>query len=397
VDDLLLKHIDSQRDGDVELLRRWSAINSGTYNVAGLRRMEDELRAAFAPLGASEELIDLPPAESIDSSGNIVRLPLGRAIRLIKRPDAPRRVLLCIHYDTVFPADHPFRTPRMSDPGTMIGPGVNDAKGGIVVMLAALRALESVGTHLGWEVLLNPDEEIGSPGSAALLREAASRNICGLLFEPALPDGSLVGARKGSGNFVAVVRGRAAHAGRDFDSGRSAIVALADLIARLDAVGRQIGDGVTVNCGRIEGGGAVNVVPDLAIGRFNVRATDPRESDQLEAAIRRQVEEVSHRDGITVTLHGGIHSQPKLLDERSQRLIHTAVACGRELELDLAVKSSGGTCDGNKLASAGLPVLDTLGPVGGEIHSDREFVHIDSIAQRAKLTALLLSRLTDGV
>src|SRR6185503_18576279 len=99
--------------------------------------------------------------------------------------------------------------------------------GGIVVMLTALRALERspFAEKIGWEVLLNPDEEIGSPNSSALLVEAARRNHLGLIFEPAMSDGSLVGSRKGSGTFTATIKGRAAHAGRDFANGRSAILA----------------------------------------------------------------------------------------------------------------------------------------------------------------------------
>ena len=114
--------------------------------------------------------------------------------------------------------------------------------GGLVILLKALEALESspLAAGLGWEILLNPDEELGSPGSLPLLREAAGRNHLGFLFEPCLPDGSLVSIRKGSGNFTAVVLGRAAHAGRDFHAGRSATVALAELITKLDDLNRTL-------------------------------------------------------------------------------------------------------------------------------------------------------------
>jgi glutamate carboxypeptidase len=387
-------HIDAHAPSRIDLLRRWSAINSGTYNLSGLATMCDALRDSFAHLGAREELHDLAPAESVDAGGHVVRQPLGRALRLVKRSGAARRVFLCIHYDTVFAKDDPFQSPRDVDATTLVGPGVNDAKGGIVVLLSALSAVESCGAlpDVGWEVLLNPDEEIGSPGSAALLREATARNQFGLLFEPALPDGSLVGPRKGSGNFTFVVRGRAAHAGRDFAAGRSATVALSELVVALDRAGRALGGGVTINCGRIDGGAAVNVVPDLAIGRFNVRVSDPGEVTRVEGAIRTAIDELNSRDGIAVSLHGGLHSPPKPVDERSSRLFDLALDCGRAIGLTLQIKPSGGTCDGNKLAAAGLPVIDTLGPVGGEIHSDREFVRTDTIAHRAKLTAAILLR-----
>lgn len=387
--------IDAQQAENVELLMRWSAINSGTYNLGGLDRMLGEIRRAFAPLGASEELIDLAPAESVDSSGQIVRTQLGRAVRFVQRPDTKTRVLLNIHYDTVYGVDHPFQSPRLSDADTLNGPGVCDAKGGIVVMLAALRAFErsSAARELGWEVLLNPDEEIGSPGSVSVLCETAKRHAVALVFEPALPDGAIVGARKGAGNFTAIVRGRAAHAGRDFAAGRSATVALAALITKLDALNETIGGGVTINCGRIEGGGAVNVVPDLAIGRFNVRVSEFDQMQQVQREIEAAAKQIAQRDGISIQIHGGFGSPPKVVDERSQRLIDAVRSCARDVGLgELAVRSSGGASDGNRLAGAGLAVIDTLGPVGGEIHSDREYVKLSTIAQRAKVCALLLTR-----
>jgi glutamate carboxypeptidase len=305
---------------------------------------------------------------------------------------------LSIHYDTVYGPNHPFQRAEMIADDTLRGPGVIDAKGGIVVMLTALAALERTdfAKKIGWEILLNPDEEIGSPGSAALLREAAARNHVGLVFEPALRDGSLVGQRKGSGNLTAVVRGRAAHAGRDFAHGRSAILALADFIARADAAQKDMPPGVTISCGRIEGGGPTNIVPDLAIGRWNVRVTTAEEQHAVEQTFRAIANEVARRDGITVALHGGFSSPPKPLDPRSAHLMNAILTCAADLGLALTHAPSGGSCDGNKLAAAGLPVVDSLGPVGGDLHSEREFLRVSSLVERAKLTAFVLLKLACG-
>jgi glutamate carboxypeptidase len=377
------------------LLREWSAINSGSRNLHGLARTCDAVRAEFATLGGELRLLDLAPEQVIDSAGNVVASPLGKAISIVKRPRAPVRVLLNIHYDTVFGPEHPFQSVRQTDEDTLVGPGVVDAKGGLVVMLTALRAFEqsSVADRLGWEVLINPDEEIGSPGSTPLLREAAMRNQFGLLFEPAMSDGNLVGARKGSGNFTAVVRGRAAHAGRDFQQGRSAIVALAELITRVDAIQSGI-EGATINCGKVEGGGALNIVPDLAIGRFNARATTPEQARLIESRFTDLARDVARaRDGISIDLRGGFHAPPKVLDEPTMRLMNLILNAARQLGMNLTHQPSGGASDGNKLAAAGLPVVDTLGPVGGNLHSDREYLKIRSLAERAKLTALVLIQL----
>jgi glutamate carboxypeptidase len=392
-----LRWIETQAELMLRDVMAWADISSGSYHVPGLARMLDTLESAFSTLGGTSQRIPLAPAMAIGADGNVVEHPLGSALLVTKGHHARVRVLLSIHYDTVYGPTHPFQTAQMIAPDVCRGPGVVDAKGGIVVLLTALRALErsSISGQAGWEVLLNPDEEIGSPGSAPLLREAASRNHVGLVFEPAMRDGSLVGPRKGSGNVTAVVRGRAAHAGRDFPAGRSAILALAEFIRRIDAAQATV-PGAIINCGRIEGGGATNIVPDLAIGRFNVRVESADQQLDVEQAFRRVAADVAQRDGITVDVHGGFTSPPKPLDARSAQLMDHVIGCGRDLGLALTYGPSGGTCDGNKLAAAGLPVVDSLGPVGGDLHSDREYLHVPSLVERAKLTALLLMKLASG-
>lgn len=393
----ILRWIDSQRDEMLRLVCSFAEINSGTHNLNGLARLLHAVEAAFASLGAAAQSHDLAPVESIDSVGHVMRSPLGRAASFVKRPGAPLRILLNIHLDTVYTPHHPFQSVHWVDAHTLRGPGVADAKGGLVVLLFALRALErsEEAANIGWEVILNPDEEIGSPGSAPLLNEAAKRNQVGLVFEPSLADGSIVGARKGSGSFTVIVRGRAAHAGRDYHLGRSAIVPLAELITQLDAAQRDMTE-VTINCGRVEGGGAVNVVPDLAIARFNIRVASREQQHSVEQRIARLVAETAKHDGIRVELHGGFHSPPKIVDARSAQLIEVVQACGRELGLTIDVHASGGACDGNRLAAAGLPVVDTLGPRGGHLHSDQEYILVDSLSERAKLATLVMLALADG-
>jgi glutamate carboxypeptidase len=339
----------------------------------------------------------MPKDCEIDPAGHRVETPIADAISIRKRPAAPIKIFLCIHMDTVYGPEHPFQTVRQVDGNTINGPGVADAKGGLCVMLIALEALERspFADQIGWEVLINSDEEIGSPGSGPLLKQCAQRNQIGLLFEPALPDGALVGERKGSGNFDAIIRGRSAHAGRDFHHGRNAMHAAAALVVALDELNRTM-PGVTVNVGRIDGGGPSNVVPDLAVVRFNCRIPTPHFQARLEGELKRIVEEIDQRDGINVELIGGFRSPPKIVDPPTQKLFDQVADCGRELGLSLTWRSSGGVSDGNKLAAAGLPVIDTLGPRGGNLHSTEEFLLLDSLTERAKLTALLLMKLGAG-
>jgi len=367
--------------------------------------MAARVQERLQTLGAKVNRIDLPSAEIINDAGERIAQPLGPAVYAIKRPDAKVKVFLGIHIDTVFAVDHPFQSVREVDANTLNGPGVVDAKGGLVVLLTALEALERSGfaQTTGWEVLINPDEEIGSPSSVSLLSECAKRNHFGLVFEPALPDGNLVGARKGSGVFTFVIHGKAAHAGRDFGSGRNAIVAAAELVRELHRANTGIdsskdrdinpGEGVTFNIGKITGGGPSNVVPDRCVVTLNVRTMHPHDIPLINRHIEHAAETAGRIDGIRVETFGGFSSPPKPLDELSQKLLDIIIQAGRQLDLNLTYRPSGGTCDGNKLAAAGLPVIDSMGPRGGHLHSPEEFVSVDSLAERAKLTLLTLHAL----
>jgi glutamate carboxypeptidase len=389
--------LETQQQRMCNLLREWVGINSFTRNMDGLGRMLHSLREAYGVLGSRMVDVALPPQEAIDARGNVVPEALGKALHITRHRPNARRVLLGIHMDTVYGPDQPFQGVTELDGHTWRGPGVADAKGGLVVLLLALEALERspFAGGVSWEVIVNPDEEIGSPGSSGMLAEAAARNEVGMIFEPALPDGGMVSARKGSGNFTVVIWGRAAHAGRDFHLGRSAIKVLAELTLALDGL-NDAERGITVNVGRVEGGSAVNVVPDLAICRFNVRIAQREQAGMIRQRLQDIVATLRQREGISLELHGGFHAMPKLIDAGMQQLIDHVTACGRELGLDLAWRPTGGVCDGNRLAAAGLPTVDTLGVRGGNIHSDTEFIHLESLVERAKLSALLLMKLGSG-
>lgn len=389
--------IESDRQTLARTLMWLADINSGSLNADGVERVGEALVGLFEPLSPEVERLEVVPFESVDPSGEIRRHALGRALRLRKHRDAPLQVFLGGHLDTVFGPEHAFQHTRAIDDDTLNGPGVADLKGGLVVMLQALTALEASpwAGRLGWEVLLNPDEEIGSPGSAPLLAEAAGRNQMGLLFEPAMPDGALAYNRKGSGNFTAVVRGRAAHAGREHPLGRNAIRALADFVAAVDDLNGQR-EGVTVNPGFIHGGGPVNIVPDTALMRFNVRLAQPADERWVAERIDAILRAINTRDGITIALHGGFGRKPKHLTPANRVLFDQLRDCGKALGVDVRWRDTGGCCDGNNLAAAGLPNIDTLGAVGAHIHSADERVSLSSITERARLAALLLLRLASG-
>jgi glutamate carboxypeptidase len=392
----ILSWIETQRAPMLQRVLDWANINSYSLNTAGLAKLSDAVVKEFSGLGGMILRHELSPAGIVGSRAQAIHLPLGQAITITKRPGAPVQVCLNIHLDTVYPPDSAFQSAR-EESGVIRGPGVADAKGGLAVMLTALEALERSpnAERVGWQVLLNPDEEIASPGSASLLAEAARACHFGLLFEPALPDGALVDRRRGSGNFSIIVRGRAAHVGRDFDAGRSALMAAAKMSLQLYSLNQSL-PGVTFNVGAIDGGGPANVVPDLAICRINIRTTERDDEEKAIRAAETMVAELNSGDGITAEIQGQFTSPPKIPDDRTLHLLDAIVACGNDLGLQLATRASGGASDGNRLAAAGLPNIDTLGVRGDRIHSPDEYMLPGSLVERAQLTALLLLKIAAG-
>ena len=381
--------LESQQDAMVADLIFLASQNSGSYSLPGLLAMADKLANWMELAPAEFQRIELPAHASTET---------GPMLRWDFQPQASRRVLLMIHYDTVFGPDHAFQSCELLSPTLLRGPGVADAKGGIVVLRYALQAMIKFGlvTDLGWTVLLNPDEEIGSHSSVALMQELAPQFDFGLLFEPALPSGALISQRKGSGNFSVTVHGQAAHAGRYFDRGRNAIAELSRIVSALDGLNGQRAD-TTINVGFVSGGGPVNVVPDRATAKLNVRAPDAESATWFEEQLKSIALQTSERDGFSCEVTGSFTSPPKCINAAQLELMRAVETCSASLGLSpVQWQSTGGVCDGNKLAAAGLPNIDTLGPRGDGLHSDQECVQLDSIVEKAKLVVEILFAFAEG-
>jgi glutamate carboxypeptidase len=369
------------------LLESWASINSGSGNLPGLERMRAALRAEFAARwpGAAIEEVPLPGTTA-------------QALHVTMRPDAATRLFLNGHYDTVFEADHPFQRCTHLETNTLGGPGVADMKGGIVVMLAALVAFEQTPAagRVGWEILLTPDEESGSAASSHLFNGVASRCGFGLVFEPARPNGDLVRSRKGTGAYTIVCHGRAAHAAVP-SAGRNAIVALAGLVQALSRVPDEL-PGVLLNVGCFTGGSeATNIVPDRAEILLDVRITRRADLPAVEQRLRELVTQADQAEGFHFQLSGGFNRPPK----ESGPVEEAAFAGLQNAAVDLGLESfswvhSGGGSDSNFLSEAGLPNLDGVGIIGGRLHTDGEYVLIDSLIERAQLAALFLHRVATG-
>jgi len=374
----------------------WAAVNSGSRNLIGLGEVAALLADAFSALPGKLRLEDPAPVDSVTPEGLLLPIRHGRNLHLIVRPDAPVQLLFTGHMDTVFAADHAFQDVFWREEGVLGGPGVADMKGGLAILLAALKAVEEspVSASFGYEVVVNSDEELGSPGSAALIAEAARGKKAALTYEPsALPDGTLAGARPGSGNFSLIVQGRSAHAGRNPEEGRNALLAAAELALLL---AEAKGEGLSVNPAKIDGGGPNNVVPDHAVLRINMRPTTLADQSRAQAALEEAVATVASKRDVRINMHGGWGRPPKPLDPAAERLFALVRDCGADLGQSIGWRDSGGVCDGNNIAACGVPVVDTMGVRGGAIHSDSEYLIVESLAERARLSALTILRLAQG-
>lgn len=375
-------------------VQAWSAVNSGSRNLAGLKTMAGLLADAFAPLPGPIALDSPTPVEAVDPDGSVRIVDHGAHLHLAVRPDAPVQMLLTGHMDTVFPVDHPFQSQRWLADGSLNGPGVADMKSGIAVMLAALKAVESspLRDRIGYEVIVNSDEEVGSASSAGLIARAAQGKAAALTYEPALPDGTLAGARGGSGNFSIVITGKSAHAGRNPDDGRNAIVAASDLVLRLARLRTPT---LAVNPARIDGGGPNNVVPDHAVLRVNFRPAGLEDEARARAELDHAVAAVAAGHDVSVHVHGSFGRPPKPIDPAAERLFGLVRDCGTDLGLTIGWRKTGGVCDGNNIAACGIPVVDTMGARGGAIHSPDEFLIPESLPERAMLSTLAILRIAE--
>lgn len=390
-----LELIDNRFDELVDRLESFSNLNTHTYNLKNLDVAIDQLQEMFSELEPDEiNQFELSPIDSINSNGEITQLNHGKVLRLRKRQNAETKILLCGHYDTVYPKDHDFQKVTIEG-NKMMGPGVLDMKGGLMTMLYALLAYENsdIKSKIGWEVLIVSDEEVGSIASSSYLGTSARNNDIGLLYEPALPDGSIVKSRKGVGSYTMVFRGVSAHAGRCFNDGLNAFYGVSDFINWSKNM-MEINKDLIINLGKVEGGGPNNVVPDLAIARFNARVSTKKQrtefEHQLEIFNRRMRKKYPGTE-----LHGKFTSPPKPYSAKAKQIVSGLQKCAKQLNMPkIKLVATGGASDGNKLNGYGLPNIDSLGPIGDGMHSRDEYVLIDSIKQRTKLSALYLYNIT---
>ncbi len=300
-------------------------------------------------------------------------------------------LLVMTHIDTVWPLGTLERLPFRVEDGIARGPGIYDMKASVAMMLEALRLLREQGLpqrEVRW--LITTEEEVGSPVSRPLIESLARQAAYVLCLEPPVPpQGALKTSRKGVGDFVMRIRGRAAHAGADPEKGVSAIQELALQIQDLHGL-TDLARGTTVNVGVVHGGTRPNVIAAEAYAEIDLRVATMAEAERVVPAI---LGARPHLAGAEVTVEGELNRPPMERSEAIVAAFERVRAIGRDLGLELTEAATGGASDGNFTAALGVPTIDGLGCPGDGGHAEDEHIEIQGLVERTALLAALLSRL----
>jgi len=379
-----------------KLLADWVDRNTGTWNTAGLEAFAAQIAEPLSALGFEVKIepgVPLDYPDRVDARTG----PLIVAERKAQiAPEAARHFLLLGHTDTVFEPDSGFQkyAPDPANPRRALGPGVIDMKGGLVVLLYALRALAESGDlpRADYTVLVNSDEEIGSLGSRAAIEAASRRAQLGFVFEPAREGGEMARSRSGVGQFHLAVKGVASHVATSQRDGRSAIVALARKVIAIESL-TDYDRGILLNVGTISGGTKRNIVPDHAEAWIDVRFDDVAQGKEVQRELER-IALANDGAGTSAKLWGMLHRPPKLETPEVTELLakHRKVAAALRYGTPEPVHSAGVT-DGSIMAEVGLPTLDSMGVRGGGAHTENEYIELASLSERATIAALLLRQL----
>lgn len=302
----------------------------------------------------------------------------------------PPTLLLC-HYDTVWSKGTVAARPFAVDGDRATGPGVFDMKAGLVQAVWAVRALDAFGLpRPPLRLVLNGDEELGSPGSRPVIEAAAGDVAAALVFE-ASADGALKTARKGVGLFQVAATGVEAHAGLDPGKGASAVDEIARAVLSLHAL-TDTEAGTTVNVGLVHGGTRPNVTAGRAVAELDVRVADDAEADRVDRALAALR---PHDPRASLELSGGWNRPVMTRTDGIARLFELARDRAAADGVDLRDCAVGGASDGNFVAALGVPVLDGLGAVGAGAHARDEYISLDGMTERTAVAARVLTALSD--
>lgn len=340
--------------------------------------------------------------EAVDRAGTLVSTlsdTLGGTTKCHKQNDfgdildlsfgsKPARILVLGHLDTVWPINTLQTMPWKVENGCFWGPGVLDMKAGIVMLLAAVKILKKGGLEPSIRLLLNSEEEVGSPVSRPITEDLARSAEAVFVLEPA-QGLAYKTSRKGVGHYRIDVKGVGSHSGVDFEKGHSAIRELARLVETISDL-TDPGQNRTVNCGVIGGGTRSNVVAEHAFCEVDVRITTPSDAAHIDTLLRS----LAPTDpACSLTITGGINRPPMERSPGIVCLFRHAQSLASQLGFTLEESTTGGGSDGNFASALGIPTLDGMGAVGGGAHASNEHVEIGHLAVRTALMASMIASL----
>lgn len=372
-------------DDFVAVLEDMVNIDCGSYSSEGVNAIADLCEGRFLAAGWDVERSPHVPAAGEPRLGDLV---IGR----LEGAGGPR-VLLVGHMDTVFDdgtaAERPFRI----DGDIARGPGVSDMKGGLLTGFFATEVLQAAGFDAFGRItyVCNPDEEIGSPFSGAVIKELAPEHDAAFVLEGARANGDIVSARKGITDYTITIEGRAAHAGVEPDKGRNAVLEAAHKIIALQGLNQRWPQ-VTVNVGVVRGGTRTNVVPAGCVLQVDLRSPELETLEAAEAEISRLCGEAVVPD-VVIDVRGEGWHRPMEKKEGGARLAGIAIGVAEQLGFDLRDAATGGASDANTVSAAGTPTIDGMGPIGGDDHAPAEWLDLTSIVPRIALLAGVITRL----
>lgn len=372
----ILEFLRSHQDEMVATLKKFTNEDSPSTSKEHMDRFSDLIARTWEETGAKVTVL---PQEKY---GNHVKVEWG---------SGKEQILVLCHMDTVWGPGETTKRPFRTEGDKAYGPGVYDMKGGIVEALFAVKALSELQLTSPSKVVIlhNSDEEIGSPSSRPIIEAEAKKSKAVLVLEPSARGGAIKTWRKGVGMFEVHIRGRAAHAGADYEKGISAATEAAHQILYLHSL-TNLEEGTTVNVGTVQAGTRRNVVAEEAILGVDLRVKTMEAADKIVPKILN-LKPVDPR--VTITVEGGLNRPPMERNSKNLALFQLAKTIGSEVGIELAESGTGGGSDGNFTAALGIPTLDGLGPVGDHAHAVGEYLLIPSLPERASIVAGLLLRI----
>jgi len=378
-DDRVYAAVEDNRAAAIDLLREIVNIDSGTGDIAGGNRVLEVLTPHLTALGAQVRRV---PAEAPDLPDNLVASLRGTG---------KGRVLLIAHVDTVFGPGVAAQRPFRIEGTRAYGPGVSDEKAGVVNGIMALKVLRDVGfeNFATITLLLETSEERGSSGTQNLIRALAKEHDVEFNLEPGDPPDNLTVWRKGSARIHIRVKGRAAHAGVAPQGGRNAAVELINQVTALAKDFPTVGDGTTVNLTVMKAGERTNIIPDEAEAIYSARYRQPKDLEEIVARFRASAKATSV-SGTSAEIYLDSGLPPLIQDADVDALAARARKIYAEMGKTIGASGSGGASESAVAQSVGTPALDGLGWVGGDFHTDNEWVDLNSVVPRLYLLTRLV-------